>query len=70
MQQEYLDRRASSTISWTGALRVLLIAGSLAAGACFCWLAVAGPAPVANAALGSDWQCSKTAFVLTTCRPL
>ncbi|MHC2462013.1 hypothetical protein [Bradyrhizobium embrapense] len=29
---------------------------------------VAAPRPVSSAALGSDWQCSKAAFVLTTCR--
>ncbi|MCC8974434.1 hypothetical protein [Bradyrhizobium brasilense] len=29
---------------------------------------VAAPRPVSSAALGSEWQCSKTAFVLTTCR--
>lgn len=29
---------------------------------------VAAPRPVSNAALGSDWQCSKAAFVVTTCR--
>ncbi|KIU43102.1 hypothetical protein QU42_17150 [Bradyrhizobium sp. UASWS1016] len=29
---------------------------------------VAAPRPVSSAALGSDWQCSKAAFVVTTCR--
>ena len=29
---------------------------------------VAAPHPVSSAALGSEWQCSKAAFVLTTCR--
>ncbi|QOZ34025.1 hypothetical protein XH92_22135 [Bradyrhizobium sp. CCBAU 53421] len=29
---------------------------------------VAAPRPVSSAALGSEWQCSKAAFVLTTCR--
>ncbi|MDH2381871.1 hypothetical protein [Bradyrhizobium sp. CER78] len=28
----------------------------------------AAPRPVSSAALGSEWQCSKAAFVLTTCR--
>ena len=45
----------------------LVIATSLA-----CMVAVlamvAAPRPVSSAALGSDWQCSKSAFVLTTCR--
>ncbi|MHC2334172.1 hypothetical protein [Bradyrhizobium sp. USDA 4454] len=31
---------------------------------------VAAPRPVSSAALGSDWQCSKAAFVLTTCRQI
>ncbi|MGY3445099.1 hypothetical protein [Bradyrhizobium sp. USDA 4473] len=29
---------------------------------------IAAPRPVSSAALGSQWQCSKAAFVLTTCR--
>ncbi|MES5487073.1 hypothetical protein QMZ05_30335 [Bradyrhizobium sp. INPA03-11B] len=45
----------------------LVIATSLA-----CMVAVlaivAAPRPVSIAALGSEWQCSKAAFVLTTCR--
>jgi len=45
----------------------LVIATSLA-----CMVVVlaiaAAPRPVSSAALGSDWQCSKAAFVLTTCR--
>jgi hypothetical protein len=27
------------------------------------------PQPVANTVLGADWECSRTAFVLTTCAP-
>ncbi|PAY04957.1 MULTISPECIES: hypothetical protein [unclassified Bradyrhizobium] len=29
---------------------------------------IAAPRQVSSAALGSEWQCSKAAFVLTTCR--
>jgi hypothetical protein len=29
---------------------------------------LAYPEPVSNAALGPDWQCTRLAFVLTTCR--
>jgi hypothetical protein len=29
---------------------------------------LAYPEPVSSAALGPDWQCSRIAFVLTTCR--
>ncbi|QIG92085.1 hypothetical protein [Bradyrhizobium sp. 6(2017)] len=33
-------------------------------------LAMAAPHSVSINALGSEWQCSKTGFVLTTCRQL
>jgi hypothetical protein len=46
--------------------RNVLITISLAGAAVV--LAMAAPQPVSKAALGSKWQCSKTAFVLTTCR--
>jgi hypothetical protein len=29
---------------------------------------LANPEPVSSAALGPDWQCTRLAFVLTTCR--
>jgi len=35
--------------------------------ACVAFLGVAAPNPVSIAELGSNWQCNKTAFVLTTC---
>ncbi|VIO74564.1 hypothetical protein CI1B_53370 [Bradyrhizobium ivorense] len=54
--------------TWAGSLRMLAIAVCLAAGAVLL-IAVTGPKHVSSAALGSDWQCSKTVFV-TTCRPL
>jgi hypothetical protein len=52
---------------WTRKARALVIANSLA-GAAVLLIAMAAPQPVSVAALGSEWQCSKTAFVLTTCR--
>lgn len=45
----------------------LVIATSLA-GLVAVLAIVAAPRPVSSAALGSEWQCSKAAFVLTTCR--
>jgi hypothetical protein len=30
---------------------------------------LAQPRPIENAMLGAEWQCSRTAFVLTTCAP-
>jgi hypothetical protein len=30
-------------------------------------IGLASPEPVSNAALGPDWQCTRVAFVLTTC---
>jgi hypothetical protein len=47
--------------------RALVIASSLA-GAAVLLIVIAAPKPISVAALGSEWQCSKTAFVLTTCR--
>lgn len=46
--------------------RTLVVINSLAGGALL--LAMAAPQPVSIAALGSEWQCSKTAFVVMTCR--
>jgi hypothetical protein len=30
---------------------------------------LASPDPISSAVLGTDWQCSRIAFVLTTCTP-
>jgi hypothetical protein len=30
-------------------------------------LALAYPKPISSAALGAEWQCTRTAFVLTSC---
>ena len=32
-------------------------------------LLLARPQPIENAVLGAGWECSQTAFVLTTCAP-
>lgn len=32
-------------------------------------LLLARPQPVDSAVLGADWECTQTAFVLTTCAP-
>ena len=34
---------------------------------CVAFLRVVAPKPVSISELSSEWQCSKTAFVLTTC---
>ena len=51
---------------WTGKARALVLAVSLAGAAVL--LAMAAPVSISNAALGSEWRCSKAAFILTTCR--
>jgi hypothetical protein len=51
---------------WTSKRRTLVISTFVLAFAAF--LRVAAPQLVPTAELlGSDWQCTKTAFVLTTC---
>jgi hypothetical protein len=40
---------------------------SLAGAAVFVAIGLAYPEPVSNAALGPDWQCSRVAYVWTTC---
>ncbi len=32
-------------------------------------IALGRPTPIENAVLGAEWQCSRTAFVVTTCSP-
>ena len=51
---------------WTRKARMLVIVNLLAGAAVV--MAMAAPHPVSSAALGNDWQCSKAAFVFTTCR--
>jgi hypothetical protein len=52
---------------WTGKRLALVIAAF--ALACVALLRMAEPISVSSSELGSNWQCSKTAFVLTTCTP-
>lgn len=49
----------------TGKRRALVIATFALACAAFLWMAA--PKSVSSSNLGSNWQCNKTAFVLTTC---
>ena len=51
---------------WTRKARMLVVVNLLAVTALL--LAMAAPHPVSSVALGSEWQCSKSAFVVTTCR--
>ena len=54
---------------WTNKRRALFICAFTLAFAAF--LRVAAPQLVPTAELlGSNWQCTKTAFVLTTCTPV
>jgi hypothetical protein len=53
---------------WTGKRRSRVIAAVALACVAFLWMAA--PKSVSSTNLGSNWQCSKTAFVLTTCAPV
>jgi hypothetical protein len=53
---------------WTRKRRALVIATFTLACVAFLW--VTAPKPVSIAELSSEWQCSKAAFVLTTCTPV
>jgi len=52
----------------TGKRRARVIAAFALACVAFLWMAA--PKSVSSSNLGSNWQCSKTAFVLTTCAPI
>ena len=53
---------------WTRRSLVLAAATVALAGAIgFFAIGVSYPEPVASAALGPDWKCSRLAFVFTTC---
>ena len=43
------------------AVAVVAVAGAM--------LLLARPQPIESAVLGADWECTQTAFVLTTCAP-
>ena len=51
---------------WTSKRRALVISTFALAFAAFLWVAAPQLVPAAEP-LGSNWQCTKTAFVLTTC---
>jgi hypothetical protein len=53
---------------WTDKRRALVIATFTLV--CVAFLRMAAPMPMSSSELGSNWQCSKTAFVLTTCTPV
>ena len=52
---------------WTRKALVVTAAVALACAAGFAALGVSRPEPALSAALGPDWQCSRLAFVFTTC---
>ncbi|UPK40089.1 hypothetical protein IVB18_24390 [Bradyrhizobium sp. 186] len=47
------------------ALAITVVVAALAGAA----LLLARPQPIENPVLGAGWECSQTAFVLTTCAP-
>jgi hypothetical protein len=56
---------------WTAKNLVFVVAiVSLACVAAFVAIGLVYPEPVSSAALGPDWQCSRLAFVWTTCTRL
>jgi hypothetical protein len=44
-----------------------VVAAALASAAAILAIGLAYPEPVSNAALGPDWQCSRVAYVWTSC---
>jgi hypothetical protein len=50
---------------WTGKRRAFVIAAFMLT--CVVFLRLTAPIPVSSSELGSNWQCSNMAFVLTTC---
>jgi len=60
------------TRNWWTAKNLVFVAAivSLACVAAVMAIGLAHPEPVSNAALGPDWQCSRLAFVWTTCTRL
>jgi hypothetical protein len=56
--------------NWWTCKTLILAAAAVVVIACATGFAAAGlsrPEPIASAALGPDWQCSRLAFLLTTC---
>ena len=60
------------TRNWWTPKNLVFVAAivSLACFAAFVAIGFAYPEPASNAALGPDWQCSRLAFVWTTCTRL
>jgi hypothetical protein len=52
---------------WTRKYLVLAAAIAVACAVGFARFGLSTPEPVLSAALGPDWQCSRLAFVFTTC---
>jgi hypothetical protein len=53
---------------WTRHEITLVLALLVVAGAALCLVAkLARPQPLEDTVMGDRWQCSKTAFVITTC---
>jgi hypothetical protein len=52
---------------WRNRKTFLLIASVLACTAAAVSIGLAYPTPVANPALGADWQCHRSVGILTTC---
>jgi hypothetical protein len=52
---------------WTRKYLVLAVAVALACAVGFARFGPSAPEPALSAALGPDWQCSRLAFVFTTC---
>jgi hypothetical protein len=56
---------------WTARKLIFVVAiALLACVAAFVAIGLVYPEPVSSAALGPDWQCSRLAFVWTTCTRL
>ena len=53
--------------SWWTRKYIVLVAAVALAFIGFVVIGVSYPEPAASAALGPDWQCSRLAFVFTTC---
>jgi len=50
---------------------VLLVIGTaLACAAAVLTVGIASPRPVSNAMLGAEWECHRSAAIMTTCRRL
>ncbi|BAC49698.1 blr4433 [Bradyrhizobium diazoefficiens USDA 110] len=61
-------RRSTGMMIFRLSLKALAITVAVAALAGAAFL-LARPQPIESAVLGADWECSQTAFVLTTCPP-